>query len=266
MSPKKFQVPRGVHLVFLTPPGCATSGINHGKLMQDRDMVREILKPETVRVKDSYGVEYFIHHRSSGETANDAELTFRHTTGLKGIYALPLHPDVFVVPKRVNNSPSSLLKVLAASSGYRAMQTPTKRSHTKPEQQNQVKRWKLSDLLKRLPGGTYVVEACRVCPRNGNSIMHVQAAYKNEVDNFVSKLAKHTGTPRHAIEANARTRKAKPRGHIDYFKTMFTENHKRVQDAINQYKTIRERLEASKFVPNSHVLRELLRNNPPLKK
>ena len=252
MLPERFTLPSDKHVVYLTPPTCKALAIPKATFMGNRNTVRKVLDPMTTYINSDEGKQY-IHHILPGESTQDHMLTFDHDHGLRGVYKLPLHPNVFLM------SAAKSLNGVNHSAALR-VQASAERHQVKPEAYPRFRyQMKLSELLKKLGPGTYVVGACRGIPSSGGgdsaessngrraTSNTIPPEYMNEVRNFDTKAK----VPVTSLNRYGTTQ----------LNTNNWLNQQSVKDLAKRFENVRKRVEAQEYIPSRSAVSLLIRNN-----
>ncbi len=144
-----FTLPTETRLVYLVPPSCDMAVSSQATLLRTPGVLDQILRfegPTSFRVRSK---EYFVQRYGPGDRVLDQLLTFAHDTGHAGVFRLPLHPNV--VAGSFGQSLASA-RVVGAASNHELTKLTYTREHANAF---------LSEYLRFLGPGTYVIAACR---------------------------------------------------------------------------------------------------------
>lgn len=183
-----FTLPAATRLVYLVPPACDMDVSSQTALVTTPAVLSQILDfggPSSMRARDT---TYTIQRYGYGARVLDQVLTFSHDTGYAGVFELPLHRSVVVGKFGVATAASSAM-ILARAREHEL----TKLDYL------QNPSIFLSDYLKFLGPGTYVIAACRgLCGNTATTgaqrTLGSQSPYSREKNTWSSSLVMAGGT------------------------------------------------------------------------
>jgi hypothetical protein len=146
-----FTLPAATRLVYLVPPACDMDVSSQTALVTTPAALSQLLDffggPSSMRARDT---TYTIQRYGYGARVLDQVLTFSHDTGYAGVFELPLHRSVVAGKFGAQTAASSAMLLARA------------REHelTKLDYLQNPSIF-LSDYLRFLGPGTYVIAACR---------------------------------------------------------------------------------------------------------